>query len=1343
MRGITKVWIGLSLLVLLASIGFVIYLNNGGKAPSLPRNTEPDPEQAIREAVQTAVEANRESILGFMIYEVEVNNIVYSDDKRTALVWLAQRDPETGDIIGREPGLAIARNTQGALAQADGWQIAFEVGQKPLDLNTLPPELVDEELRARFSLIQEAQSATAPTYTGYKLPWSTALRIRITGSVGHFLDYNSCSETSCRYAYDFWNPDPNNRNFPLLASKGGVVQAYRESCQNGDSQCANYIVLRDDSTSPATYQLYYHIAHNSVPDNLQAGTYVQQGEYIANVDDTGYSTGPHLHFHVYANRIGSYSWGNSVRIIFQDVPFNGGEPRTCAETVNHPGYGTECAIGPDGKKLTKDDNYLQSGNTGAYPPTGSLDAPAEWSTVTNGTLTVSGRAADNQGIARVEILLNWDGTWKTVGDATYANGSFQGNVNMCSIGVPSGPLSLAVRIWDVEGNWVSQYTGIRQIFNNSDCAVSIAPVPACTPASTEVALYTGANYTGTCRKFGAGYYNTSALGALGDNTIQSIQVGTGVRAVLFDRNEDLNLGRPLGRLETFTASDANLGDNRLASNMTSALWVNGSASIADASVIEPFLTFPGNRFDPDNNSTVSNPANPTSNDSLVLAWTGGKGATYFTSTLTRSGVSVGSMPSTKTQTWSVGSLSPGNYTWTVTACSAPTSCTGGVTNSTTINFTVDPATLPTAGAAAIPTTTYTFEQGGQDWTGSGLWRLGDVNRLQADLSTAPTRAWIFNNGSNTADPAWKAGDLTSPPFTVAATGAQFLRFRYFSGVEGGQYAGQTVASNWWDQRRVQVSVNGGAFKDVTGGMLTQDIQNRHAYWPAVAFNLGTFNAGQVIRVRFHYDSVDAVNNGVFGWAVDDIQVSTVPFDPGCRDNNDTPSTAIAIKLGEKKGERICPLGDVDLYSFQGTAGMNLAIDLDAKSLDPNNPLDGFVTLLDATGLNVVAANDDENATNPEARFRDPYLTTQLPYTGTYYIQVKAWNHPGGGGPEYAYNVTVNQAQPSNVRPTVTWKQPPDITRLPGVPFIVEAAASDPSGIRRVDFFWHSADWVNGKWQLFASDTTPAEGWFGIFNPTMDTTGSAFYIMATSNSGATNGVYRANAAPDRLAPSTRLDALPVETLSTAVQLTWSAVDLQNDLAYFDLQYRFNGGAWAGIPNRISGGARSAWFIGQAGRYEFKIRGVDAAGNAEPFAAAAAAATTLNPACAVEPGEPANNAASGAVLLPYSQPVSMSQCKDDPDWAAFDAKAGQELMLYFRSDGGGAAVRVNIYDPGQKLIAQAQAAQIGQTLMLRFRAPVTGRYLLEMNPLQPAVYGSGVRYSVYAGKGNWLYFPVIGR
>ena len=743
-------------------------------------------------------------------------------------------------------------------------------------------------------------------------------------------------------------------------------------------------------------------------------------------------------------------------------------------------------------------------------------------------------------------------------------------------------------------------------------------------------------------------------------------------------------------------------------------------------------------MDADGNSrSLPNPANPTSTDSLLLSWTGGEGAPGFTSSLILNGQTVKSMPQTNTNSWSVGTLPAGNYTWRVTAVGT------GSTNSTDLAFTVGAGTLPGGSAVSAPKS-YAMEDSAPGWSGTGLWKLTGLDKALR----GPTTAWVFSTGSSFNDATYQAGDLTSPAISIPASGSYYLRFRYYSDVEGAAFLNQRIATPFWDQRRVQVSTDGGAtYADLY--QLSDDTQG--IIWlDSPAISLSQF-AGKTIRLRFKFDAIDRLDNSGLGWAVDDVRLDTTPPE-NCADNNNAPASAQAITVGGAAlSASICPGGDTDYYSFSGTAGMPLTIDLDARSMTAGNPLDSFIALMDANGRDVLILNDDEDPNNTADAFRNSLITTVLPRAGTYYVRVRAWDHPGAGGSAYTYRLKLTQ--PGPVRPkTVALNQPHDPKKLPVVPFVVEAGVTDnPSGggIRQVDFYWHSADWDNGSWIKFGSDATSSDGWWAIFDPsfnhsldpTTSTVGSSFYILATNIGGGSNGLLIQQMQPDLTAPTSSLSALPSQTKSTAVLLNWTAQDLQSDIDHFEFKYRVNGGAWTLWDQKPAGYLRSAWFIGAPGAYDFQMQAVDQASNQEGFPGTAEASTTLNGACVDDNNDQAR---SSAVTQGLNQSATHPLCQNDVDWMKFTAAKDQKVFIFLASRSGGAAVHVRLSnETGSTQYLELSSTGPGSGVNTTWVAPADGIYFLEITPMDARIYGQDVLYLVYLGDPRQMFLPVIGR
>ena len=407
-----------------------------------PEVGDPDLSTAVQEALVSASG-------DWQGFSYQIDYLEVQDDGQMAMVWLAATDQETGDFLGREPELALAE-----LNEKGNWVVLLD-GEEKFDDALAKYQDTGESKEGDLTCVGKPKSENV--YGGYYLPWAEGLTKRLTWSVSH----TSCYPTYyCTHAFDF----ADGTMFPLVAAKGGTVYHWKDTCANGDSNCTNSITLEDRSTTPWTYQIYMHIAEGSIPDNLKkAGTPILQGQYIADVDDTGYSTGHHVHFMVVARTTmyistKGYVFGMAEDVTFRDVTINwdkvtqGGRPRLAYEAASYGGEGQ---------------TYYTSGNAPANPPTGGLISPEMEDYVTNSTLTVSGWGKDDVGVTKYEILAKVDSEWVTVKEVGPGN-NFSTTLDLCTSDIPDGPVELALRVWDYEGN-PSSILSVRKIIKDTEC----------------------------------------------------------------------------------------------------------------------------------------------------------------------------------------------------------------------------------------------------------------------------------------------------------------------------------------------------------------------------------------------------------------------------------------------------------------------------------------------------------------------------------------------------------------------------------------------------------------------------------------------------------------------------------------------------------------------------------------------------------------------------------------------------------------------------------------------------------------------------------------------------------
>ncbi len=1009
-------------IVLTLLLSFSLGTPAASPPPPLPQKIfQTEVESAIRLAI---THQETESPI-YVMYKTRIANIVLSPDNTWAAAELIPIDPATGLVVPAEPGLAIA-NRQGT-----DWQTFLPADPAWLDAlkaspNELLPQAVKEAWVTDYAMAAENQAGVGP-FGGYRLPWAAGESKYMTQSVHH--DYYTPSLTA-HYSFDFASGGPTNPMFNILAAKAGTVMRFYDSYPNGDPQNGNFIVLEDTTTTPTTYQLYLHLAQNSIPPELKTiGAAVRQGQFVGIADDTGVSTGNHLHFMVHTNAA-SY-WGTSVDITFEDVSINGGRPRIVQDLpycLDNATYHDVCdATNPTYVSA----NYPSTDYT---PPVGDILTPLNGLSLTGPSLHLEGWATDaDSGLASAQFIARYAGAWHDIGQAFNIN-LFSIDWNLCTSSVPDGPVDLALRLRDQANNQTFNLPGLRHLTKNYACP---PPPPACAPTANQVALFSDPDYSGACTLFSSGAYTTTAsLGVVGADNATSIQVGANVLATLYS---DSNLR---GRSQTFPASDSNLADNRVGGDQVSSLVVK----LRSSSPAVPSLVWPADNA----------PSFTWAEPSLSLVWEDGGGALEFEARLTGPAGAI-TMPWGSIPVWHLGSLVNGAYTWQVRARSTA----GSSAWSASYHFNVQYLQALQPGLVITSPYTDTMENGSNGWQNSNNWdqtitenhTLGGAASWMYDVSDATTG---YDNGKPTT------GDLTSPAISLPMGMASTLSFWYLYETEG--------IGVHWDQRWVQLSVNGGPF--VNWLQLSDDPPNFWLRSPLIDLTAFT---GSTVRVRFHFETLDGQWNGYRGWFIDDFSLNNTPIGT-CADSyepNDLSVQALAINANSSISSQICPGGDVDYYQFTAVAGDQVGISAQAQSGD--SQLDTFLSLLDGDGGSVLAQNDD---IVPYIQ-TDSFISYKIARSGSYFIKLRAWNHPSAGGNDYPYTLHLVR-ETSN--PNASFSSPPSGSFLPDSPISLTVSAQDSiSGISHVEFYWHSGDWLTSQWELLSSDWKGQDGWSYTFN----------------------------------------------------------------------------------------------------------------------------------------------------------------------------------------------------------------------------------------------------------------------
>ena len=161
-------------------------------------------------------------------------------------------------------------------------------------LLSLPASQGDAEVRFDYGYVLGDPAAAHAPSVPYRAPFALAKFYDVTQAPPDAITHR---DAGSRYAIDFAMPVGSAVH---AAREGMVIDVTYRNFRTGTApelrSEANYVqILHDDGTTA----VYAHLQMDTV--RVRPGQRVARGEYIASSGNTGFSTGPHLHFVVLRN----------------------------------------------------------------------------------------------------------------------------------------------------------------------------------------------------------------------------------------------------------------------------------------------------------------------------------------------------------------------------------------------------------------------------------------------------------------------------------------------------------------------------------------------------------------------------------------------------------------------------------------------------------------------------------------------------------------------------------------------------------------------------------------------------------------------------------------------------------------------------------------------------------------------------------------------------------------------------------------------------------------------------------------------------------------------------------
>jgi hypothetical protein len=430
-------------------------------------------------------------------------------------------DETTGQIYGSMGLIIIAHKVD------NQWLIAYPTDNAFITwLPDVPSSLIDDDSKTLLYDLYGPPSGE-PTVTAqssnWKLPWPAG-RSRCISGYG----YNQGTHTGT----DYYSLDFGLNYEDVVAIEAGTVTEIAtgqiNTYPNGALSYGNYVLIDHGGI----LSLYAHL--ESV--NVSVNQAVSQGYVIGKSGNTGYSSGPHLHFRL------------------RDSNRNPIIPEPMSGYTGFVGFSCSSQI-----YYTSDNG---GGSGGGSCPAPNLNSPSEGYVSNSQAITFSWSALSGCTFSGYTIHIkdtsNMDSGGSTIRDSGVGGTSWTETIG-------------------TEWNNKDLYWGVRAANapNGASWSVRrfrIEPGGGCNPGADQIALYVDANYSGTCVVKGIGNYPDPGSMGIANDAVSSVKIGSNVKLTLY---VDSNYG---GTPETFTGDDSNLSDNTIGNDRASSAKVESRSN---------------------------------------------------------------------------------------------------------------------------------------------------------------------------------------------------------------------------------------------------------------------------------------------------------------------------------------------------------------------------------------------------------------------------------------------------------------------------------------------------------------------------------------------------------------------------------------------------------------------------------------------------------------------------------------------------------------------------------------------------------------------------------------------